>query len=61
MYWTTGRVHLKVSFVKSNGKHDYLFDFMHSPDICRQTGGRKATKTQRRLAYSIHEDLQRYL
>lgn len=43
-----------------------LDDWEGAPErfVCqeqRQTGGRKATKTQRRLAYSIHEDLQRYL
>ncbi|KAI0293896.1 cryptococcal mannosyltransferase 1-domain-containing protein [Multifurca ochricompacta] len=43
-----------------------LDDWEGAPEsfVCqeqRQTGGRKATKTQRRLGYSIHEDLQRYL
>jgi hypothetical protein len=43
-----------------------LDDWEGAPEsfVCqeqKQTGGRKATKTQRRLAYSIHEDLQRYL
>ncbi|KAH9040729.1 cryptococcal mannosyltransferase 1-domain-containing protein [Lactarius pseudohatsudake] len=43
-----------------------LDDWEGAPDsfVCqeqRQTGGRKATKTQRRLTYSIHEDLHNYL
>ena len=27
--------------------------------LCRQTGGRKATKMQRRLGFSIHDELDR--
>ncbi|TFK35847.1 glycosyltransferase family 69 protein [Crucibulum laeve] len=49
--------------VGDTGKY-VLEDWEGAPEsfVCqeqRQTGGRKATKTQRRLGFSIHEELQR--
>ncbi|KAJ7074464.1 glycosyltransferase family 69 protein [Mycena amicta] len=43
------------SFVCQEQRH-VIFPFSH---LTRQTGGRKATKTQRRLGFSIHDELQR--
>ncbi|KAG6819255.1 hypothetical protein H0H93_013698 [Arthromyces matolae] len=50
---------------RQGGKEYVLDDWEGAPDsfVCqeqRQTGGRKATKTQRRLGFSIHDELRRF-
>ncbi|KAJ2932693.1 hypothetical protein H1R20_g4389, partial [Candolleomyces eurysporus] len=49
---------------EEGGKRYVLEDWEGAPEsfVCqeqRQTGGRKATKTQRRLGFSIHDELQK--
>ncbi|PPQ67610.1 hypothetical protein CVT26_006820 [Gymnopilus dilepis] len=51
--------------ITASGKY-VLDDWEGAPDsfVCqeqRQTGGRKATKTQRRLGFSIHDEVQKLL
>jgi hypothetical protein len=51
------------SFVCQEQRYVYIYpaSSLQTNDRCfrRQTGGRKATKTQRRLGFSIHDELQK--
>ena len=61
MYWRTGKEHLKALSVKSRGEcRPIKYSGIKANAPIRQTGGRKATKTQRRLGFSIDDELQTF-